>query len=126
MLLVADSPVEVLLEPQGPLSPQDAIDSLGGEGFPTVEDRGERVGVQWGGKYVHVIWHHYPGVEAVAAAIEVEEGVFDQACDLGYSEVARAVAGVEGCLDALSALERGGVVVERRKLVVPAFEQLCG
>lgn len=95
LAFVTHQMVKGVLLPKAALGAEMAIDLPSGEMFPGVAlfDHRDIVGER--GEQMDVIRHDDEVEHLVAITVEVRQAVGDEVCDLGLSEDARAVAGVE-------------------------------
>jgi hypothetical protein len=74
ILLIPDQMIVVLPLPERPDAPEEPVSLAGGIGFPAVHDSGEAVISKRTEDRMDVVRHDAPGEQAVASALEMEQG----------------------------------------------------
>ena len=87
--LAADDVIKSLFPPYGACGSEVSVDLFGGEGFPCVSDSPGVPGLDRREEHMDMIWHDHEGIEVVARAVKMPEGIHHQAAGMGFRQQTR-------------------------------------
>jgi hypothetical protein len=102
LLLATDEMIVILPLPECSPKAQVQIDGLRGIRFPGMEDLGQPITPEGTEDHMNMVRHDAPGEQAIALAVEMEQGIEDQVGDTRTGQQASPLASVQVGIDLLA------------------------